>query len=213
MKRREKITAIDLAQDLFPSEIWERALSPRDLPEPREVEWARALLARRASIEVQAEVVYEAILASGKKGDKPEVEVAFFVPYSDSKIFGPPKEVQGREFTLRLQFEIVELEQRAAVQTGGGSGHPFQLAEDVFSPAVPTPVHVKYFAWTGKKVKQVVLKNAEVVAHDFPDGWNVEFDFTNKRQVNLIFPDGKRFYVLGELPYKVGEEAVVTRKE
>jgi len=168
---------------------------------------------RRASVEAQAKRIYEAILASGKKGDKPEVEVAFFVPFSDSRVFGPPKEVQGREFTLRLQFEIVELEQRAAVQTGGGSGHPFQLAEDAFTPAVPTPVHVKYFAWTGKKVKQVVLHSAEVVEHDLPQGWNIEFDFTNKRQINLLFPDGKRFHILGELPYKLGEEAVVTWKE
>jgi len=171
----------------------------------KEAEMERLVTHRRASIETQAALVYEAILASGKKGDKPEVEVAFFVPHSDSRIFGPPQECQG--------FEIVELEQRAAVQTGGGSGHPFQLAEDVFTPAVPTPVRVRRFVWTGKKVKQLVLKSAEVVAHDFPDGWKAEFDFTNKRQINLIFPDGKRFHVLGELPYKVGEETVVTREE
>jgi len=165
------------------------------------------------SIETQAELVFEAVLASGKKGDEPEVEVAFFVPHSDSRIFGPPQECQGQKFVLRLQFEIVELEQRAAVQEGGGSDHPFQLAGDVFTPAIPGPAHVKYFAWTGKKVKQVVLRKAEVVEHDLPEGWSLKFDFTKKRQINLCFPDGKRFHVLGELPYKVGEEAVVTRKE
>jgi len=210
---KTKVNALDLARDVLPGEIWERAQGPRDLPEPRKVEWARALLARRASIEVQARVVYEAVLASGEKGDKPEVEVAFFIPCSDDGIFGPPREVQGREFTLRLQFEIAELEQRAAVQTGGGSSHPFQLAEDVFTPAVPTSVHVKYFAWTGKKVKQVVLRSVEVIDHGLPQGWNIEFDFTKTRQLNIIWPDGRRFYELGELPYKVGEEAVVTRKE
>jgi len=211
--KKTKVNVLDLARDVLPGEIWDRAQGPRDLPEPQEVEWARALLSSRASLEVQAEVVFEAVLASGKKGDEPEVEVAFFVPYSNSKIFGPPREVQGCEFTLRLQFEIVKLEQRAAIQAGGGSGHPFQLAEDVFTPAIPTPVHVKYFARTGKKVKRVVLRKAEVAGHDFPEGWGIEFDFTNKRQINLLFPDGKRFHVLGELPYKVGEEAVVTREE
>ena len=209
--RVEKV--VEIARELFPREVWQRAQVPRDLPEPREVQWVRALISRRASIEVQARIVFEAILASGKKGDKPEVEVAFFIPRSNSRIFGPPEEVQGREFVLRLQFEIIELEQRAAVQTGGGSGHPFQIANDVFTPAIPTPVHVKYFAYTGKKVKQIVLERAEVVEHHLPEGWSIEFDFTKKRQLNIFWPGKRQFYELGELPYKVGEEAVVTRKE